>query len=378
MGQHRIPRKPSPVNRTVGIGVVATGMAFTGVGVLSATPGVSPAQAAVNPLFSVGGNTGAGNTGGSITLFKFENNNMNMTFGRRNSVTQTTTSTNTSGNGSLLLALPDITGPTFAIFGGNQGTGNTGGNITLIDFSNNNTNFTWGRRNTVDQETTNTNTSGNGTGNASLISLPSASGPAWAIFGGNQGTDNTGGNLYGINFTNNNTNFTWGRGNTVTQETTNTNSSGNTTVPTREPALTDAAAPAPTASGPSYLVVGGNRGTDNTGGNVSGINFVNNNTNLTLGRGNTVSQTTTSSNTSGNGSVDIVRAQAAALQTNTPAPTAVAIGGNRGTQNTGGNVAGANITNNNMNFSLGRGNSVTQTSRSTNSSGNANSTPAQK
>ena len=156
MSKHATPRKRSTLNRTIGAGIVAGGLALGGIGLLA------PATASADFQFG-GQNNSPGAAGGSISGPTFSNNVVSVGRNNRTRVSQTN-GNNTGGNGNTVVNVPINPTPNpFALpnvqFGGqNNSPGAAGGDLSAGGASNNT--FVFGRNN----RTTVTQTNGNNTG----------------------------------------------------------------------------------------------------------------------------------------------------------------------------------------------------------------------
>ena len=98
MSKHATPRKQSTLNRTIGAGIVAGGLALGGVGLLA------PATASADFQFG-GQNNSPGAAGGDLSAGGASNNTF--VFGRNNRTTVTQTNgNNTGGNGNTVFNFP--------------------------------------------------------------------------------------------------------------------------------------------------------------------------------------------------------------------------------------------------------------------------------
>lgn len=140
MSKHRMPRRRSPLNRTVGAGLVTGGIILGAVGLLA------PATASAD--VTVGGqNNSPGAAGGNIGGSGLSNNVTSGSFGGPSVTTVNQRNGNyRGGNGNTSVHVP-ITAtrpfsiPNFTYGGQNNSPGAAGGNIGGSEASNNVTNF---------------------------------------------------------------------------------------------------------------------------------------------------------------------------------------------------------------------------------------------
>jgi hypothetical protein len=284
MANHRVHCQRNPLNRTIGVGLVAGGIALGG------TAFCVPATA--NADVQVGGqNNSPGAAGGNITGADVSNNTV--VLGRNNTTRVNQTNQNSQGgntNGSLVAGPRSGFGlPGVQIGGQTNSPGASGGNITLLRISNNT--IVTGRSNTTTVNQTNQNTQGGNTNGSLVAGTRGGFGlPGVQIGGQTNSPGASGGNITGLDISNNT--IVLGRGNTTQVNQANQNSSGGDR---------NGAATLPAVNTNPFLVplqIGGqNNSPGASGGNITGIDASNNV--LVIGANNTTRVDQANQNSSG-------------------------------------------------------------------------------